>query len=89
MMNLLKKLFNLILSPLINMIDLPVIPEELVMIVNQTFVYMRSGVGFFNLICPLELIQPAIDIFLAVYIFEHGYYLVMWIVKKIPMLGIT
>lgn len=89
MMKLLKKLLNLILSPLINLIDLPVIPEELVMIVNQTFEYMRAGVGFFNLICPLELIQPAINIFLAVYIFEHGYYIVMWVVKKIPMLGIT
>ena len=89
MMNLLKKLFNLILSPLISMIDLPLIPEELVMIVDQTFEYMRAGVGFFNLVCPLELIQPAINIFLGVYIFEHGYYIVMWIVKKIPMLGIT
>lgn len=88
-MKLLKKLFNLILSPLISLIDLPVVPDELVAIVNKTFDYMRAGVGFFNFICPLDLIKPAIDIFLAVYIFEHGYYIVMWIVKKIPMLGIS
>lgn len=89
MMKLLKKLFNLILSPLISLIDLPVVPDELVAIVNKTFEYMRAGVGFFDLICPLEYIQPAINVFLAVYIFEHGYYIVMWIVKKIPMLGIS
>jgi hypothetical protein len=35
-----------------------------------------------------QLAGPAIDVFLAVWAIEHAYQLVLWVLRKVPLLGI-
>lgn len=86
--DLIKKLLTFVTDTLFSVIDLPLIPDELVLIVEQVFGYMRQGMGIINFFCPLDRISVAIDLFVAVWLVVHGYRTVMWVLRKIPMLGI-
>lgn len=44
--------------------------------------------GILNFFVPFDVIRPAIDVFLAVWAVEHGYQLVLWVLRKVPILGI-
>ena len=39
-------------------------------------------------VVPFDVIRPAIDVFLAVWAVEHAYQLVLWVLRKVPILGI-
>lgn len=41
-----------------------------------------------NFFVPFDVIRPAIDVFLAVWAVEHAYQLVLWVLRKVPLLGI-
>ena len=86
--DLIKKLLTFVIDTIFSVIDLPVVPDWLVNMINQVFGYMRQGMGIINFFCPLDRIAPAIDLFVAVWLVVHGYKIVMWVLKKIPMLGI-
>lgn len=87
-LNLIKKLLTFVTDTIFSVIDLPIVPEGLTSAVNSLFSYMRSGMGIVNFFLPLENIAPAIDLFIAVWTVLHGYHLLMWVLRKIPMLGI-
>lgn len=88
MFNLIQKFFGWLLSPIFNVLNFPVVPVELVQIIDQVFAYMKAGMGILNFFCPLSIIKPALVVFLAVYLVYHGYGLVMWILRKIPFIGV-
>lgn len=85
---LIKKMLTFVVDTIFSVIDVPIIPPALTEMVSQVFGYMKQGMGILNFFCPLERIAPAIDLFLLMYALVHGYKLVMWVLKKIPMLGI-
>lgn len=85
---LIKKLLTFVTDTIFSVIDLPAVPPGLVNAVNTMFGYMRQGMGIINFFCPLEAISPAIDLFIAVWAIIHVYDIVMWVLRKIPMLGI-
>lgn len=87
-LNLIKKLLTFVTDTLFSVIDLPIVPSGLNDSVQTMFSYMREGMGIINFFCPLNLISPAIDLFLSVWLVVNGYQIIMWILKKIPMLGI-
>lgn len=87
-LNLIKKLLTFVTDTIFSVIDIPVVPVGLVSAVNTLFDYMRQGMGIFNFFCPLDSIAPAIDLFVAVWTVINVYDLVMWVLRKIPMLGI-
>lgn len=88
MLTLIQKLAHLCLQPLIALFDFPVVPAELVTLVNKLFEYMQVGTGILNFFVPFDIIRPAIDVFLAVWAVEHVYMLVLWVLRKVPLLGI-
>lgn len=61
---------------------------ELTTLVNKLFEYISAGTGILNFFIPFEVIRPAIDVFLAVWAVEHVYQLVLWVLRKVPLLGI-
>ncbi len=85
---LITKLLQFVTDTLFSVIDLPVVPAELVNAVDLFLSYMRGGMGIINFFCPLSRISGAIDLFIAVWTVEHTYRLVMWILQKIPMLNV-
>lgn len=88
MFRLISKFFGWILSPIINLINFPAVPPELVQIVDQVFVHLKSGMSIINFFCPLSVIKPALVVFLAIFAAYHVYLIVMFVLRKIPFLGI-
>lgn len=88
MLTLIQKLAHLCLKPLIALFDFPIVPAELTTLVNKLFEYIQAGTGILNFFVPFDVIRPAIDVFLAVWAVEHAYQLVLWVLRKVPILGI-
>lgn len=88
MIKLLKKLVSLILSPLIALIDFPVVPDGLAAYIDKFIGYLKSAMGFVYYFLPMELVKSLISFVIAVELFMFGYHIIMWILRKIPMLGI-
>lgn len=88
MIDIISGFFGWIFSPIIEVLDFPSVPPELVQIIDQVFGYMRSAMGLFNFFCPLELIRPALAVMVAVWVIEHGYHVLMWVMRKIPLIGV-
>ena len=76
------------LKPLIALFDFPIVPAELTTLINKLFEYIQAGTGILNFFVPFDVIRPAIDVFLAVWAIEHAYQLVLWVLRKVPILGI-
>lgn len=86
--DLIKKLLTFVTDTIFSVIDFPVVPDGLVNAVGTLFEYMEQGMGIVNFFCPLSAISPAIDLFVAVWAILNVYDIVMWVLRKIPMLGI-
>lgn len=85
---LITKLLSFVTDKIFSVIDFPIVPSGLINAVNTMFDYIEEGIGIINFFCPLDKISPAIDLFLAVWAVIHIYDIVMWILRKIPVLGI-
>lgn len=83
LMDLIYGIFSLILSP----INLPGLPDDVLDIMEQFFGYIESGAGFFQVFLPINF-TPYFVICLALVAFDKLYPFIMWILRKIPFLGI-
>lgn len=88
MWKIISGFFSWVFSPILNVLNFPVIPPELVDIITTGIFYIHSGLKIFNWFCPLNVIAPAITMFLSVWLVKHGYDMVMWILRKIPFIGV-
>ena len=55
---------------------------------NMLLSYMQSGIGFVWLIVPRDLVLVVIPVILILSNFDKLYTVVMWVLRKIPFLGI-
>lgn len=78
-----------ILSPILDVLNFPAVPAELQSIIDQLFGYMADGMGILNFFCPLSMIRPALAVLVAVWAVDHGYHIVMWVLRKLPFVGVT
>lgn len=77
-----------VLKLLFAWINLPAASPEISAAFADFLTYVESGVSFLAYFLPMDLVKVMISVFLLVFAFEHGYWIVMWIIKKIPALGI-
>ena len=87
---LIKLLFELVLSILNFMfgwVNFPDMPPAIVNSLDIVIQAISMGIGFVWLIVPRELVLVAIPIIIVVENFDMMYSMVMWILKKIPFLG--
>lgn len=49
---------------------------------------LYSSRGIINLFLPWDIVRFGFPIIIVVINFEHIYHFVMWVIKKIPMLGV-
>lgn len=82
---LVEQLINAILSVLE---ILPDFPAAFVKIIDSFFNLIFDNLYLFSFFVRIETVQIAIPIVIAVMNFEHIYSFVMWILRKIPTLGI-
>ena len=81
-------LMQSILSFILGLLPLPDVPAWLVELTETILGYMKTGMGIVLFFVPQAVVQGALDLVILVWTVVHGYKLVMWVLRKIPMLGI-
>ena len=88
---ILKLLFELVIGLLeivFGWVSFPQLPSAVMDGIYNMLAFLRSGMGFVWLIIPRELVLVVLPIVLIIDNFDRLYSVVMWILKKIPFLGI-
>lgn len=86
--NALLSVVKVLINILFGWVQLPAVPESITSVVDTVFSYMQQGIGIVWLFVPQGLVQVLLPLVIVVHNFDHLYHLGMWILKKIPMLGI-
>lgn len=84
LLNVVKFLINIIFG----WVHLPAVPDQIVLVVDRVFLYVKSGLGILWLFVPYELVKVMIPLVVAVVNFDKLYSFAVWVLKKIPVLGI-
>lgn len=78
-----------VLTGMLGWINLPHLPDDVQNGVAAIFDFVYDGYGLFNFFVPRNLITVGLPILLVITAFKYGYFFVMWIIKKIPVAGIS
>lgn len=85
-----KLLFELVIG-LLNIVfgwvDFPDMPEAIVNSLITFLDVIKGAMGFVWLIVPRDLVMVGLPVILIVENFDKVYSVIMWILKKIPFLG--
>ena len=81
-------LMQSILSFILGLLPLPDVPAWLVELTETILQYMKTGMGIVLFFVPQAVVQGALDLVILVWTVVHTYKLVLWVLRKIPMLGI-
>lgn len=82
LLNLVYKWLDLLLF-----FEIPKLPQEVNGYINTLFDYLETGASLLANYTPLDYLLVLFGIILAVDAGILIYHFVMWIIKKIPMLG--
>lgn len=88
---ILKMLLSLVLSLLkfcFSWVSFPDMPTVVTDSIGMVMDCMESAMGFVWLIVPQKLVIAVIPVILVVENFDLIYSIMMWILKKIPFLGL-
>lgn len=85
LMNLLLSVFRLLTSP----INIPSMPDEVATYLANFLEYIEMGLRIVAVYTPLEYLLVLFGIIIAIDVGLAVYHFVMWVLKKIPMLGIS
>lgn len=70
-------------------LNIPQLPEQVQTYINSFFDYLVSGASILANYTPLSYLLVLFGVVLAVDIGINVYKFVMWILKKIPMIGVS
>lgn len=78
-----------LIDAILNLLDvLPEFPEELVTSVEEFFALIFDNLSILGFLVPLSTIKILIPLVILVINFEDVYAFIMWLLRKIPFLGI-
>ncbi len=83
LLNLVFKIFSAVIEPL----DIEPAPDELINAMDSFIGYLANGAELINIFLPIKL-GPYFVVFFVIFAFSHLYPFIMWILRKIPFLGI-
>ena len=79
-----------LLTTLLGVLHIPSIPEDIQSSVNTNIEYMILRASeMIDLVIPYTVAKVLIGIVIAIELGVHIYHFVMWVLKKIPKLGIS
>jgi hypothetical protein len=81
-------LFADALKVIFQWINLPQVPPNIQAVIDQFFEYLRSGMGFVYIFFDMSLVKILLPLLIAVINFDKVYKLVMFVLRKIPFLGV-
>ena len=88
-LKMIMKLFDWVAGLLFGLLKLPIFPPQLSGAVQICYEWMGAGMGIIDFFCPLEQIAPAIATFMLVFAAQKVYHLFIWVMSKIPFLGVN
>lgn len=78
---------------LVNMImsafNIPSLPPELMSVIDGFAQYIQMGIAILSNYCHMGYLLALFGVVVAVDVAILGYRFIMWILRKIPMLGIS
>lgn len=78
-----------LIDAILNLLDvLPDFPEELVTSVEEFFSLIFDNLSILGFFVPLSTIKILIPLVILIINFEDVYAFIMWLLRKIPFLGI-
>lgn len=78
-----------LIDAILNLLDvLPDFPEELVTSVEEFFSLIFDNLAILGFFVPLSTVKILIPLVILVINFEDVYAFIMWLLRKIPFLGI-
>lgn len=83
LLDLIYKLLAIVISSF----NVPPAPEEFINAIPEFFGYLNMAKSLIALVLPIT-IAPFTVITAIIMVVEHGYPFIMWILRKIPFLGI-
>lgn len=83
------EMFYQIFDLLLGWLKLPALPDDVSAIADYIEMVLQNGVGLVLFFIPKSTITTSLNIILLIEASITIYYLVMWILKKIPMVGIN
>lgn len=83
---LLKIIYKLLFL-VISQFNVPPAPEEFIEAIPKFFEYIDSASSLIALVLPITL-APFLAVTVVIMVVEHGYPFIMWVLRKIPFLGI-
>lgn len=84
---LLNAIYNVLNVLLI--LDIPQLPEQVTGYINTLFDYLVTGASILSNYTPLGYLLILFGVLLAVDLGIQIYHFVMWVIRKIPMLGMS
>lgn len=81
-------LFADALKVIFQWINLPQVPSNIQTVIDQFFEYLRSGMGFVYIFFDMSLVKILLPLLIVVINFDKVYKLVMFVLRKIPFLGV-
>lgn len=88
---ILESVFNLFSSAvklIFGWIDIPDLPASVDSVIDSLFEYVSSGIGFLAIFLDMDFVLLLLPFVLVVSNFEKVYKLTMYVLRKIPFLGI-
>jgi len=86
LLNIIKTILTFILGILPN---IPNLPASLLNSITSLFDLFFSNAGLLGLFIRIDTIKIIVPIVLLIINFDYIYKFAMWLIKKIPMLGIN
>lgn len=69
-------------------LHLPAMPEAVTSVIDELFALLRGSVGMLGVFVDLSMLKILLPVLLIVINFEHVWKFTMFILRKIPFLGI-
>ena len=83
LLNLVYSILNLIFKPIL----IPGFPSDFLSSIEEYFGYLDMARGLIGVFIPIN-ITPYIVIILGILVLREAYPFIMWILRKVPILGI-
>lgn len=85
----LMQVVYLIFAALTSVISIPALPEGVTSFMSEFLLYLQMGLGLLANYCDLGYLLTLFGVVVAVDVGIMLYKFVMWIIRKIPMLGLS
>ena len=78
-----------LITTLFGVINIPGLPEGIQNSIDYFFDLLFGGVQFLGFIVHWLVVKVLRPLLLAILVAENAYYVIMWIIRKLPFLGMS